>query len=101
MSKNMHGKHREDKVLLGAMVEPRGKAIAIVTAAAVADTGKPMSQSDLIWIGIEHLAIQNGVLNPDGTVSDKYRNAVDLAEASVVDVNKANKGTRGGKRGAK
>ena len=94
-----HGKHKDGNVLLGAMVEPRKKAIAIVTASVLAGDGKPISQSDIVWRGIENLAIGAGVLDSSGDVTPDFKDAVTIAEAAVTHTNKVNRGTRGGKRG--
>lgn len=96
-----HGKHKDGNVLLGAMVEPRKKAIAILTAAAVAANGSPISQSDLIWKGIENLAMAYGVLDKNGDVTPEYSDAFLLTLSTVVGVNRSNRGTRGGRRAAK
>lgn len=96
-----HGLHKDGNVLLGAMVEPKKKAIALVTAAVMAGSGKPITQSDFIWRGVCNLAFSAGVTDKDGNVLPKYEDAVTLAEASVVAVNKSNRGSRGGKRRAK
>ena len=96
-----HGKHKDGNVLLGAMVEPRKKAIAIVTASVLAGGGKPISQSDIVWRGIENIAIGAGVLNTSGDVTPDFVDAVTIAEAAVTHTNMENRGTRGGKRGAK
>lgn len=96
MSRN--GKHKDGNVLIGAVVPPRKKAIMLVTAAVIAGEEGRMSQSDLLWMGVERLAIQYEVLDANGQLTDKYRGAVELAEASVVSDNQNNRGTRGGKR---
>lgn len=95
------GKHREGNVLLGAMVEPQKKAIAIVTAAVVAGKGKPLTQTEIIWEGVSRIAQAYGVIDEHGRVTPMYVDAVTLATESVVQVNRSNRGTRGGKRGAK
>ena len=96
-----HGKHKDGNVLLGAMVEPRKKAIAIVTASVIAGKGEKLSQTEIIWEGIARLAQSVGVIDERGEVMPQYVDAVTLATASVVSGNKGNRGTRGGKRGAK
>lgn len=96
-----HGKHKDGNVLLGAMVEPRKKAIALVTASVIAGSGKPLNLSEIIWIGIENLAKGYGVLDENGEVSSGYADAVTIAEAAVADTNRNNRGTRGGRRASK
>lgn len=93
-----HGRHKEGNVLLGAVVEPHKKAIAIVTAAAMAGQGKPISQSDLIWEGIARLAMSVGVLDANGRVTPEYKDAVQLAIETVTATNTQNRGSRGGRR---
>lgn len=95
-----HGRHREGNVLLGAMVEPEKKAIAIVTAAVLAGEGRAISQTEIIWEGISRIAQSVGVLDATGRVTPKYADAVTLAKASVIEGNKSNRGTRGGRRDA-
>lgn len=99
--KSRHGLHKDGNVLLGGMVETHKKAVAIVTAAVVAGTGKPLTQTDIVWMGIRSIAERYGVLDKAGNATPKYADAIVLAEESVVAVNKQNRGTRGGKRGAK
>lgn len=86
-----NGKHKEGNVLLGAFVTPWKKAVTIVTSAVFADKGERMTQTDIIWKGIENLAIQAGVLTPDGKVSKEFADAVAIAEASVIVSNKSNR----------
>ena len=93
-----HGRHRDGNVLLGAMVEPEKKAIAIVTAAALAGEGRAMSQTEIIWEGISRIAQSVGVIDGAGRVTPKYQDAVALAKATVIEGNKSNRGTRGGRR---
>lgn len=96
-----HGRHKDGNVLLGAMVEPEKKAIAIVTAALLAGAGKPMTQTEIIWEGISRLAQSVGVIDNSGNVTPQYADAVALVKATVVEGNRSNRGTRGGKRGAR
>lgn len=80
-----HGRHKESKVMLGGMVEPKWKAITIVTAAAFAGRGKPITQSDLLLEGVCRLAYQVGVMDANGEITEQYRDAVELAELTIVD----------------
>lgn len=93
-----HGKHKDSKVLLGGMVEPFMKAVALVTAAVWAKDGRKLSQTDMLWIGVSRLAQQVGILDADGKVTPEFADAVTLAEESVVSENRASRGSRGGKR---
>lgn len=96
-----NGKHKDGHVLLGAMVEPEKKAIAIVTAAVLAGEGKPLTQTDIIWEGILRIAQSVGVVDSDGNPTPQYKDAITLATETVVSGNKNNRGSRGGKRGLK
>ena len=80
--KSRKGRHPDHYVMLGGMVPPKKKAIAMVTAAVVAGQGK-MTVLDLMWRGVENIARTVGVLNSDGSVADKYRDAVTLAEYTI------------------
>ena len=93
-----NGRHKDGHVLLGAMVEPEKKAIAIVTAAVLAGEGKPLTQTDIIWEGILRIAQSVGVVDGNGRPTPKYEDAIILATETVVSGNKSNRGTRGGKR---
>lgn len=81
------GKHKPENVLMGSFVTPRKKAIAMVTAAVVAGEGK-MTISDLLWRGVENIARTVGVLDANGEVSEKYRDAVIVAEYTIAEVKK-------------
>jgi len=96
--KSRNGKHKDGHVLLGAMVEPQKKAIAIVTAAVLAGEGKTLSQTEIIWEGILRIAKGCGVVDENGKPTEKYADAVLLATESVISDNQKNRGTRGGKR---
>lgn len=98
MRESRNGKHKDGHVLLGAMVEPQKKAIAIVTAAVLAGEGKTLTQTEIIWEGILRIARSVGVVDEDGKPTAKYADAVLLATETVVNGNKSNRGTRGGKR---
>lgn len=94
------GKHKEGNVLLGGMVPPFRKAVTIVTAAVASGNGKPLTQNDLIWMGVASIARQYGVLDENGKVTPMYKDAVIIAEGLVKDTHKSYKGTSGGKRKA-
>lgn len=101
MKQSRNGKHKEGHVLLGAMVEPEKKAIAIVTAAVMAREGKSLTQTEIIWEGILRLAQSFGVVDSRGKPTVRYRDTIILMTETVANGNRANRGTRGGKRGAK
>lgn len=101
MSESRNGKHRDGNVLLGAMVEPRKKAIAIITAAVMAKEGQKLTQTEIIWEGIYRLAMSHGVIDENGNPTPQYADEILLATEYVVNSNRSNRGTRGGKRGAK
>lgn len=94
----MGGKHKAGNVLLGGMASPHRKAVTIVTAAVYAGNGEPISQTDMLWIGVETIAKQLGILDKDGNVTPAYKDAVTVAEALVRENHKNNKGSRGGRR---
>lgn len=79
------GKHRPENVLMGSFVTPRKKAIAMITCAVVAGDGK-MTISDLLWRGVENIARTVGVLDANGEVAPKYRDAVTVAEFTIAEV---------------
>lgn len=76
------GKHPDYYVMLGGLVPPEKKAIAMITAAVVAGEGK-MTVLDLMWRGVENIARTVGVLDANGNVTDKYRDAVTLAQFTI------------------
>lgn len=86
--RSRQGRHPDHYVLLGGMVPPDKKAIAMITAAVVAGDGK-LTVLDLMWRGVENIARTVGVLNDNGTVADKYRDAVRLAELTIAENQKA------------
>ncbi len=91
--KSRAGKHPDHYVLLGGMVPPEKKAIAMVTAALVAGSGK-MTVLDLLLRGVENFARQYGVLDENGKVTDKFRDAVTLAEYTIRENQKARREKR-------
>lgn len=101
MKESRNGKHKDGHVLLGAMVEPQKKAIAIVTAAVLAGEGRTLTQTDIIWEGILRIALAVGVVDAEGKPTPQYADAVLLATESVINGNRNNRGTRGGKRDQK
>ena len=72
------GKHKQGNVRIGVYVEPLRKAIAVYLA-DLAD----MSMTDIVWKGIETIAIQQGVIEPSGKISPKHKANIDLALAVV------------------
>ena len=82
------GRHPDYYVMLGGMVPPEKKAIAIITAAVVAGEGK-LTVLDLMWRGIENIARMVGVLDANGKVAEKYRDAVKLTELTISENQKA------------
>ena len=81
------GKHRPENVLMGAFVTPKKKAITMVTCAVVANGGI-MTISDLLWRGVENIARTVGVLDANGQVAEKYRDAVAIAEFQIAETKK-------------
>ena len=73
-----NGKHTPGNVRIGAYVTPRKKAIAVY----VADL-KNMSLTDVIWHGVESLAIGLGVIDKDGKISPEHKEALAVVEELV------------------
>lgn len=92
--KSRQGRHPDHYVMLGGMVPPKKKAIAMITAAVVAGDGK-LSVLDLMWRGVENIARMVGVLDENGQVSDKYKDAVQLAELTIAENQKARRAKNG------
>lgn len=86
--KTRKGKHPDHYVMLGGMVPPQKKAIAMITAAVVAGEGK-LTVLDLMWRGVENIARTVGVLDANGQVTAKYRDAVTLAEYTISENQRA------------
>ena len=82
--KSRQGRHPDHYVMLGGMVPPEKKAIAMITAAVVAGEGK-LSVLDLMWRGVENIARTVGVLDANGRVTEKYRDAVTLAQYTITE----------------
>lgn len=82
------GRHPDHYVMLGGMVPPRKKAIAMITAAVVAGHSK-LTVLDLLWRGVENIARMVGVLDSNGEVAEKYRDAVRIAEYTIGENQKA------------
>ena len=87
-TKSRQGRHPDHYVMLGGMVPPEKKAIAMVTAAVVAGEGK-LTVLDLMWRGVENIARTVGVLDANGQVSKKYRDVVKLAELTIAENQRA------------
>jgi len=88
------GKHRPENVLMGSFVTPRKKAITMVTCAVVANGGE-MSISDLLWRGVENIARMVGVIDKNGEVAEKYRDAVSIAEFQIAETKKERQARHG------
>jgi len=95
-SKSRQGKHPDHYVMLGGMVPPKKKAIAMVTAAVVAGQGK-LNVLDLLWRGVENIARTVGVLDTNGDVSAQYRDAVNLAEYTISENQRNYRARKGAK----
>lgn len=87
-TKSRQGRHPDYYVMLGGMVPPEKKAIAMITAAVVAGEGK-LTVLDLMWRGVENIARTVGVLDANGKVAEKYRDAVKLAELTIAENQRA------------
>ena len=75
---NRKGKHKPGKVRIGIYVEPRKKAIAVY----IADR-KNMSLTDVIWRGIESLALGMGVIDENGKITPEHKEALEVVEEIV------------------
>ena len=73
-----NGKHAPGNVRIGIYVEPFRKAVAVYLAEIAG-----MSMTDIIWEGVERLAISKGILTPDGKVAEEHKDAIDVALAVV------------------
>lgn len=89
------GKHPDYYVMLGGLVPPKKKAIAMITAAVVAGDGK-MTVLDLMWKGVENIARTVGVLDANGEVTPKYKDAVTLAEFTIGENQKQRRAKKNG-----
>lgn len=72
------GKHRPGNVRMGVYVKPIRKAIAIYLAKRL-----NMSLTDVIWRGIETLAIGNGILDNEGKVTEAFKAEIEAATEIV------------------
>lgn len=93
-TKSRQGRHPDHYVMLGGMVPPEKKAVAIITAAVVAGNGK-LTVLDLMWRGVENIARTVGVLDANGKVAEKYRDAVKLTELAIAENQKARRAKNG------
>lgn len=75
---NRKGKHKSGNVRMGVYVEPFRKAIAVYLARRLG-----MTLTEVIWRGIENLAIGNGILDSEGRVTPAFRAEIDAATEIV------------------
>lgn len=87
-TKSRQGRHPDHYVMLGGLVPPEKKAIAMITAAVVAGHRK-LTVLDLLWQGVESIARTVGVLDNEGRVTEKYRDAVKIATYTIGENQKA------------
>lgn len=76
--KTRKGKHKDGNVRMGVYVTPFRKAIALL-AAKECDT----TMTEVIWKGIESVAIGKDILDINGKVTDKYKAQYDAILAIV------------------
>lgn len=88
IKRSRQGRHPDHYVMLGGLVPPEKKAIAMITAAVVAAGGK-LTVLDLMWRGVENIARTVGVLDATGKVTAKYKDAVELAMLTIAENQKA------------
>ena len=81
-ARSRQGRHPDHYVMLGGLVPPRKKAIAMVTASIVANEGK-MTVLDLMWRGVENIARTVGVIDSSGQVTEKFRDIVMMTEFEI------------------
>lgn len=74
---NRHGRHREELVQFGGMVEPEFKALAQLTASVCRCT-----LVDLMRTGVETIATSKGIMS-NGQVLPEYEESI-RALASVI-----------------
>jgi len=79
-----NGKHREGNVRMGIYTTPFRKAIAILCANEC-----NMTLTDLIWHGIESVAIGKGILDSNGKITDQFK-ARFAAATSIVEQSEVN-----------
>lgn len=72
------GKHKSGNVRMGVYVQPIRKAIAVYLAKRLG-----MTLTDIIWRGIETLAIGNGILDAEGRVTPAFKAEIDVATEIV------------------
>lgn len=78
MKDTRSGKHKRGKVRMGIYVEPFRKAVALL----VAEECK-MTMTDVIWHGIESIAMGHGILNNKGKVTKEFKTRLEVAKAIV------------------
>lgn len=72
------GKHKAGNVRMGVYVEPIRKAIAVYLARRL-----NMTLTDVIWHGIETLAMGNGIIDKDGKITETFKAEIDAATEIV------------------
>lgn len=83
-SRSRQGRHPDNYVIIGGLVPPRKKAIAIITASILAGEGK-MGVLDLLWRGVENIARTVGVLDSAGNVTERFRDVVAMTERTITE----------------
>ena len=78
------GKHKQGNVRIGLYLSPFRKAVAILCAQEC-----DMSLTDLVWHGIESVAIGKGILDADGKVAEKFKARL-AAATSIVKLSEVN-----------
>lgn len=73
-SESRNGKHAPGNVRIGVYVTPFRKAVAVYLAEL-----SGMSMTDIVWEGIERLAISMGVLLPSGDVAPEHEDALKVS----------------------
>lgn len=83
-TKNRHGMHDPDKVLLGGYVTPEFKALAQLVASM-----RQCNVHELLQEGVYTLATSMGVMK-DGKVEPKFKTVIE-AMAKIIRENRKNK----------
>ena len=76
--KNRSGKHKPGKVRIGIYLDPFRKAVALLVAEK---SGKTLT--DVIWQGIESMAIGFEILDVHGKISKEYKTKMVSIMAAV------------------
>jgi hypothetical protein len=74
MNKSRQGKHKAGSVRMGVYTSPFRKAVALILARECG-----MSLTDVIWHGIESLAIGKGIITSNGEVTAEFKEQIEAS----------------------